>query len=85
MPMPVTLELPFDLYQAARLSPNEVRRELALHLYREGKLSLGRARDLSGLDPWAFLHLLGARSIDVHYDLPEYEDDLATLRNLRRS
>jgi predicted HTH domain antitoxin len=82
--MPVTLELPFDLCQAARLSPDDVRQELALHLYREGKLSLGRARDLAGLDPWAFMHLLGARGVEVHYDVAEYEADLATLHDLRR-
>lgn len=82
--MSVTLDLPFDLYQAARLSPEEVRRELALHLYREGKLSFGRARDLSGVDSWTFLHLLGARGIEAHYDVADYEEDLATLRELRR-
>jgi len=81
--MSATLDLPFDLYAAARLTPDEVRRELALHLYREGKLSFGRARELSGLDVWAFMHLLGVRGIEAHYDVDEYEEDLATLRELR--
>ena len=80
--MGVALELPFDLFQAARLSPDEVRRELALHLYRKGKLSLGKARALAGADVWTFFHLLGAHGIAVKYDVPEYEDDLATLRGL---
>lgn len=82
--MPVVLELPFDLYEAARLKPEEVRRELALVFFRQGRLSFGKARELAGLDPWSFFHLLGLEDLPVHYDVPEYEEDLETLRNLKR-
>jgi predicted HTH domain antitoxin len=79
-----TLELPFDLFQAARLNPAEVRRRLAVDLYREGKLSFGRARELASLDSWAFLHLLGTENLSIHYDTAEYLEDLQTLRELKR-
>ena len=83
-PMSSALDLPFDLYQAARLTPDEVRRELAVHLYRQGKLSFGKARELSGLSAKTFLHLLGSLGVDVNYDIGDYEADLATLRSLGR-
>jgi predicted HTH domain antitoxin len=85
MPTSTSLELPFDLFEAARLKPDEVRRELALHLFREEKLSFGKARELAGMDASAFLHLLGAQGIPIHYDVAEYEEDLKTLRSLGRS
>ena len=82
--MTAMLELPFDLAQATRLNPEEIRRELAVVLFHQGKLSLGKARELAGMDIWAFMHLLGLRGIPVHYDVAEYEADLKTLRELKR-
>ncbi len=82
--MPVTLELPFDLSQATRLEPDEIRRELALLLFSQNKLSLGKARELAGMDIWAFMHLLGAHNLPLHYDVAEYQEDLNTLRTLGR-
>ena len=69
---------------AAQMTPEELRLELALALYQRGKLSFGKARELAGVSVWAFQEVLGLRGIPVHYDLPEYEADLATLRELGR-
>lgn len=82
--MSSTLDLPFDLYQVARLTPDEVRRELAVHLYRLGKLSLGKASELAAIPTARFLQLLGSLGVEVHYDVSDYEADLVTLRNLGR-
>jgi len=78
------LQMPFDVLQATRLTADELRRELALHLFREQKLSFGKARELAQMTVREFLHLLGSRSISVHYDVTEYEEDLQTLRSLGR-
>jgi predicted HTH domain antitoxin len=69
---------------AARMTPEELRLELALALYQRGKLSFGKARELAGVSAWAFQEMLGLRGIPVHYDLPEYEEDLAILRERGR-
>lgn len=82
--MSSALDLPFDLFQATRLTPDEVRRELAVHLYRHGKLSLGKARELAGMNATAFLHLLGGLGVEIHYEVGDYEADLATMRTLGR-
>jgi predicted HTH domain antitoxin len=80
----VTLELPGDVLLATRLTKSEIKVELAIHLFDQGKLSLGKARELADMDIWQFMQLLGARGITAHYDVEEYEDDLDTLKRLGR-
>lgn len=78
----VTLELPSDVLLATRLTKSELKVELAVHLFEQGKLSFGKARDLADMDVWQFMQLLGARGIATHYDIDEYEEDLETLKRL---
>ncbi len=73
-----------EALEAARMTPEELRLELAVALYRRGKLSFGKARELAGVSAWTFQEVLGVRGIPVSYDLPEYEKDLVTLRELGR-
>lgn len=58
----------------------ELQRELAITLYREGMLSFGKARELAGLDKFAFARLLGKRGIERHYGADELDEDLAYSR-----
>ncbi len=46
--------------------------------------SFGKARELAGMTVWDFQLLLGSRKIPIHYDIQDYEDDVATLRGLGR-
>jgi len=62
----------------------ELRIELAILLFQQGKLSFGKAREMAGMTVWNFQQLLGSRNISVHYDIKEYEDDLSTLQELER-
>jgi predicted HTH domain antitoxin len=80
----ITLEIPPEVIPATRMTPQELRRELAVHLFQQGRLSFGKAREMAGMTVWAFQQLLGSRGIPVHYDLEDYEEDLATLRELGR-
>lgn len=80
----VSIEIPKEVIHATRMTPDELRRELAVHLFQEGKLSFGKARQMTGLTVWEFQNLLGSRKIPVHYDVEEYEEDLATLKALGR-
>lgn len=60
-----------------------VRRTLAVALYREGRLSLGKARELAGLpDKWAMLELLSERGVAVDYGAEDAREDLETLNRL---
>ncbi len=80
----VTLEIPQGVLDAAQMNTHELRRELALALYAQGRLSLGKARKLADLSLWEFRQWLGLRRIEAHYDAADVQDDLATLRALDR-
>ncbi|HHY94933.1 MAG TPA: UPF0175 family protein [Firmicutes bacterium] len=71
-----------EIVHATSMTPDELRRELAIHLFQEGKLSLGKARELVGMSVWVFQQLPGGRGIPVHYGVKEYEEDIATLKEL---
>jgi len=80
----ISIEIPREVIHATRMTPEELRRELAIHLFQQGKLSFGKAREMAGMTVWAFQQLLGSRGIPVHYGMEDYEEDLATLKELGR-
>ena len=59
--------LPDDILQATRMSEEELRRELALLLFQQEKLSLGKASQLAKMTILEFQHLLASRRIPAHY------------------
>ena len=80
----VTIEIPREILHVTRMTPEELRRELAVSMFQQGKLSFGKAREMAGMTVWAFQQLLGSRGIPVHYGIEDYEEDLTTLRELGR-
>jgi len=76
----ITIEIPDDVLLSAKLPreriKEELKKELALHLYREGILSFGAARKLAGMEKLDFHFLLGQRKIPRHYGLEDYKKDL---------
>ena len=78
----ISIPVPREVIHATRMSPEELRTELAVYLFQQGKLSFGKAREMTEMSAWAFQLLLGSRGISVHYGVAEYEEDLATLREL---
>ncbi|MBI3913703.1 MAG: UPF0175 family protein [Chloroflexi bacterium] len=76
----ISIQVPREVLHATRMTVEELRRELALHLFQQGKLSFGKAREMTGMTAWDFQILLGARRIPIHYGLPEYAEDLKALR-----
>jgi predicted HTH domain antitoxin len=81
--MPVTIT--DDVLAAAHLSEPELRRELAVALFREERLTLGQASRLAEMDQLAFQAVLADRKIPVHYGVDEFREDLRTLGALDRS
>jgi predicted HTH domain antitoxin len=78
------LTIPDDLLEAARLTEAEMLQELAVTLFQKERLTLAQAARLAGLDRRAFQRLLASRQISLHYDVPELEADLRTLRDMGR-
>jgi len=81
--MSVRLELNDEIRDALRIPLEEqegrLRRELALRLYEKGLLSLGKARQMAGMEKWDFLFLLAQEGICRQYDKNELDRDLAAL------
>jgi predicted HTH domain antitoxin len=80
------IEIPEDVIAHLRLPPRnlkqEVKKELAVHLYAEGLLPEASACSLAGMPRIAFTRLLGERQIPVRYTAEDLDQDLQTLRGL---
>lgn len=70
------IAIPDDVLSAARLSPDEIKVELALTLYAQKRLSLGKARELAGLSLVHFRQLLAVRKIPAHYEASDLAVDV---------
>ena len=80
----ISIEIPREIVHATRMTPKELQRELAVYLFQQGKLSFGKAREMADMTVWAFQQFLGVRGVPVHYDVQEYEQDLAVLKECGR-
>lgn len=80
----IILEIPRDVLDSAGLTIPELKAELAVYLYAQDRLSIGKARELAGMTTWDFRQVLASRRISPHYDVADLEEDIATLREMRR-
>lgn len=79
------IEIPEDVLDSARLTPAEAKRELALALYAQRRLSAGKARSLGDLSLWEFRQLTASRGIPVQFDEAELAEDLKAIEQWERS
>jgi predicted HTH domain antitoxin len=80
----MALVVPDEILHATGMTEQEVAQALAVALFEKEKLTLGQAARLAGVTQFEFQHLLAAQGIPIHYDVAEFEQDLATLRSLGR-
>lgn len=78
------MEVPMEILDSARLTVEDLKVEVAVHLYEQGRLSVGKARDLAGMSFWEFRQLLASRRISPHYNEEDLGQDMETLRKLGR-
>jgi predicted HTH domain antitoxin len=64
------------------MSAQEIRRELAVHLYLNGKLSISKASELAALDRIDLQRLLSARGIPVNDNADDFRDDVEMIARL---
>jgi predicted HTH domain antitoxin len=67
------------MVRASGLSERELLLEIVLMLFRQDKISLGKASELMGMHRMEFQKLLDDRGICIHYDVAEFQEDLKTL------
>jgi len=83
-----SLELPADLLQVvSQLNAGDLAKEtaklLALELFREDKVSLGRAAELCHTPIEAFMEFAARHEVPLHFRIAELEEDRRTLAKLR--
>jgi predicted HTH domain antitoxin len=82
----VNIEIPTELVLAAGLDTGnlsaETARLLALELYREDKVSLGRAAELCQMSVEQFMEFAAQHNVPLHYGADELEEDRRTLERL---
>jgi len=74
------IAFPDELTSGLDLTPERVRMDLAIGLYAERCITLGRAAKMAGIAQAVFLRKLGELRIPMHYDMPELEADLMIVR-----
>ncbi len=76
------VELPDAALEGTGMTPELAKLEVAIGLYRDRKLSMGRAARIAGIPRPLFLRELGQRGVTVDYDLDDFEDDLVAIEKL---
>ncbi len=83
----VNVQLPADLVAVARLDRGDVSQEaaklIALELFREDQISLGRAAELCQIPLEAFIEFAAEHEVPLHYGLADLDEDRRTSERLR--
>jgi predicted HTH domain antitoxin len=84
----VNVDLPADLVSAAKLDQGDVSQEaakfIALELFREGTVSIGRAAELCGTPLAVFMDFSAAHGVPpLNYGMEQFDEDRLTLAKLR--
>ena len=82
----VNVDFPRDVLIAADImetnAPTEIKRHLALYMFKERILSFGKSVELSGMNKIDFMELAGRKGISLNYDADDYFEDINALRDL---
>jgi predicted HTH domain antitoxin len=82
----VKADLPADLVAVAKLDRGDISLEtaklIALELFREDKVSLGRAAELCRTPIEAFMQFAAEHEVPLHYGIEDLEEDRRTMERL---
>lgn len=73
------LIVPKEFLDSAKMSKDEMRIDLAVHLYATRRLSIGKAKQLAELDLISFQNELAKRKIDLNYSIDDLHEDMKNL------
>lgn len=75
----MALIIPDSVLSKAQLSGEDLLTDLACYMYDKGRLSFGKASELSGLNYFQFQKALAEREIDIKYSEQDLDTDLRNL------
>ena len=70
-------------HRLKRLQSEKSRKKLLVALYKNQKISLGKAAELAGIHQIQFQHWIAEYNIPIHYDTDALDEDLNTLNDVR--
>lgn len=78
----MNLAIPDDILAASEMSEADLKLEIAILLYKQEKISAGKACEWLGLNLIEFRHQLGKRGLTINYDVEDLQADIVTLRSI---
>lgn len=80
----VSVNLPKELIRILKIREKDfsgaVRESLAVELYREGLISLGKAAEIAKVSKWEMFEILAAKKIPLQYYPEDLKQDIKTLK-----
>lgn len=84
----VELELPEDVFTSAHITRKrasvELRKIIALELFRERAVSLGKGAEIAGMCIADFMDLTAQKEIPLHYTEEDLQDDVKWARGFKK-
>ena len=84
--MGIMVEIPDDLEVILKIDkkdiPKAVKLYLAIELYRERKISLGKASEIAGISKEEMMEVLSRKGIPINYDIDDLKEDIKRLECL---
>ena len=82
----ISIDVPKDLIHILKVRerelPKVLREIIAVNLYKEGLISLGKASEIAGVSRWEMLDILAAKKIPLQYYPEDLEEDIETLKKV---
>jgi predicted HTH domain antitoxin len=78
----MSIVIPDDILRATKMSEDELKLEIAIMLYDQGKISSGKVRAWTGLTVIEFQHELAKRGLCINYDVEDFQSDVQTLQSM---
>ena len=76
----MSLVISEEVVKASGLSAEELLLEIILLLFKQDKLSLGKAAELLHMSQFRLQKVMAERKICLHYDVAEFQEDIEHLQ-----
>ncbi|WGV25306.1 UPF0175 family protein [Halotia branconii] len=74
--------IPDEILRASNMTEDELKLEIAILLYQQGKISSGKVRAWTGITVLDFQHELAKRGLYINYDTEDFQSDVQTLQSM---
>lgn len=76
----MSLTISDEVLNSSGMTGSELLVEIAVMLFLQERVSLGKASKIAEMNYVEFQELLAQRNISMHYDVEEFEEDIKTLQ-----